>query len=600
MIRSVQGRSWLEPWMAGWQSMRLADALRTLRIGCTVVAQSEPENWHKLVDDPRRFTVVDLELHSGLELGRDAYNSKCLATVRKTGRTHLGRRAGFNDLWVPVLSRRQVNAVLACGPFLTASPTLESLREAWRVLSRSDAETEDEGFVRYVRCALGTHVYEGPALDALTAFVQRLAAVMAGAGPARLVDEHLAPWRDVLRLVPEARMWEIADDLVDRDRHVLWTAGLRTKDLVREGTTRMPNHVVTIAPSERRGEGLGAAALMLRMNRLQRACAAFAAQTGDVIAGCVGDEAALLLTHVDAPRPERARSRLVSFAERVMRFTRRTLDMDVVCGISSAARTGAELPARHDEALWAVLWGLHKGQSVTLYSEEAGVHDASSPALLYRSSRALCESFALGHPQETSVAAQQMVKDVFWISGGSVEVMRSHFLGVLWELLAIAERRYAIDKRTASDLLASITARLRETRTPRQVTEAFTSTVRELVAAAERPSALGLRAKLERACRLAEQAEPGQSVDPASIAARVGLSRAQFSRCFRDAYGVGFRRYVLSARVRRSQRLLRETSLRIGRVGTESGFSSPSYFVQAFKRETGMTPQQYKEKIRRR
>jgi AraC-like DNA-binding protein len=212
----------------------------------------------------------------------------------------------------------------------------------------------------------------------------------------------------------------------------------------------------------------------------------------------------------------------------------------------------------------------------------------------------LCEGFTRGHPQETSVAAQQMVKDVFWISGGSLEVMRSHFLGVLWELLALAERRYAFDGRTASDLLASITARLRAARTPRQMTEAFTSTVRELLAAAERPSVLGLRATLERACRLAEQAEPGQLVDPSTIAARVGLSRAHFSRSFREAYGMGFRRFVLTERVRRSQRLLRETGLRIGRVGTEAGFSSPSYFVQAFKRETGMTPQEYKGKIRRR
>ena len=237
---------------------------------------------------------------------------------------------------------------------------------------------------------------------------------------------------------------------------------------------------------------------------------------------------------------------------------------------------GGELPARYDEALWAVLWGLHKGRPLTFHSE-AGAQVPTTTAGLYRSSRILYESFAVMQRREAGVAAQHVVKDVLWISSGNLEVMRSHFVEVLWELLSVTERRDVVDKRTSSEMLEGFTVRLRTARTTHDVTHSFTQMVRELLDTVERPGELGRRAKLERARRLVEQGQTNTKLDLASVAAGVGMSRSNFARCFRATYGTTFAEFVLRSRIERSKKLLRSTSLRVAEVSNEAGWSSPSY-----------------------
>jgi AraC-like DNA-binding protein len=186
---------------------------------------------------------------------------------------------------------------------------------------------------------------------------------------------------------------------------------------------------------------------------------------------------------------------------------------------------------------------------------------------------------------------------VLWISSGNLEVMRSHFLEVLWELLSLTERRDVVDRRTSSEWLEGFTVRLRTARTTHEVTHSFTQMVRELLDTVERPGELGRRAKLERARRMVEHGRAHARLDLDSVAASVGMSRSNFARCFRSTYGTTFGEFVLRSRIERSKKLLRGTALKITDVSNEAGWSSPSYFHQAFKRLTKMTPEQYKHRV---
>jgi AraC-like DNA-binding protein len=121
--------------------------------------------------------------------------------------------------------------------------------------------------------------------------------------------------------------------------------------------------------------------------------------------------------------------------------------------------------------------------------------------------------------------------------------------------------------------------------------------VRELLETVERPGELGRRAKLERARRMVEHGGPQARLDLDSVAAGVGMSRSNFARCFRATYGTTFGEFVLRSRIERSKKLLRGTALKIADVSNEAGWSSPSYFHQAFKRLTKMTPEQYKHRV---
>jgi AraC-like DNA-binding protein len=569
---------------ATYDALLAVPGLQALRIGCSYVAENGKDEWLPVLRDPRRYQLVPFELSFGLERARSEYNAACLAEVRRTKRTYLGQRSGYADFFVPVVAGRTLHAFMVWGPFLTRRPTADGLRREWQAMSGVPADDGDEAFLRYVRAALETHVFEGGALEALRHVLERFAARMVGESP-----RGGSGWGTIRRLIPESRMWDLAAELVDRDRVSVWSASFKGTDRLHEGFWHMPNHVLAVAPSERSDEDR--VDRLVRADALQRGCAALALELQDTAAGRMGDEAAYFVTHVRPEPKERLHGRLALLGERIVRQLRRRLGWEVVCGISRMAQRPAELPGRQHEAMWAVVWGLHNSARVTFY-EQAG--EPSSAAGLYRSARALCEAFAAGRAKEAVVGAEQVAGDALWISGGSVEAMRSHLLQVSWELVAITDQRHVIDESTTSELLERSSERLGRAGTTAEVSGAFTLLVRELLDVLARPGAAGRKAKLERARRFVEQGPPNEPVSLRAIAKRVGMSAPYLSRCFKKAYGIEFGQFILFARVERAKKLLHETEQKVALVGEQAGFSSPSYFHQAFRRVTGMTPEQYR------
>ena len=78
------------------------------------------------------------------------------------------------------------------------------------------------------------------------------------------------------------------------------------------------------------------------------------------------------------------------------------------------------------------------------------------------------------------------------------------------------------------------------------------------------------------------------------LAAVACLSPYHFSRSFKLALGVGPQRYVMQRRVERVKALMRRTNRPLARIAQESGFSDQSHLISVFRRETGVTPGQFR------
>lgn len=85
-----------------------------------------------------------------------------------------------------------------------------------------------------------------------------------------------------------------------------------------------------------------------------------------------------------------------------------------------------------------------------------------------------------------------------------------------------------------------------------------------------------------------------EDFDLARVAAHAGLSKFHFHRLFKSAVGVSPARYHTNVRLDATKRLLRETKKSVVAVALDVGYSNPSHFAQLFRRETGLSPSDYR------
>jgi AraC family transcriptional regulator len=78
------------------------------------------------------------------------------------------------------------------------------------------------------------------------------------------------------------------------------------------------------------------------------------------------------------------------------------------------------------------------------------------------------------------------------------------------------------------------------------------------------------------------------------LAAQAGLSRFHFQRLFKSATGVSPSRYHINLRMNEARRLLRESKMSVVDVALEVGYTNPSHFAQLFRRETRLSPSDYR------
>ncbi len=85
-----------------------------------------------------------------------------------------------------------------------------------------------------------------------------------------------------------------------------------------------------------------------------------------------------------------------------------------------------------------------------------------------------------------------------------------------------------------------------------------------------------------------------EHIDLDLLAGLAHINKYHLSHIFSREYGISPISYLLSLRIRESQRLLRSTDHSLAQIARFTGFSSPSYFSQSFRKAVGMTPAQYR------
>ena len=89
---------------------------------------------------------------------------------------------------------------------------------------------------------------------------------------------------------------------------------------------------------------------------------------------------------------------------------------------------------------------------------------------------------------------------------------------------------------------------------------------------------------------------PGKEYDLKKIASEAGISQDHFRHIFRQYTGYAFHEYLLKQRFALAVRLLRETNKSIGEIAELCGFSAQCLFTMFFKKRSGVSPRQFRNK----
>ena len=78
------------------------------------------------------------------------------------------------------------------------------------------------------------------------------------------------------------------------------------------------------------------------------------------------------------------------------------------------------------------------------------------------------------------------------------------------------------------------------------------------------------------------------------VAKAVGMSNSRFSTVFSQQTGQTFTEYLMYLRIGRAKELLRTTSVKGTQIAREAGYNDSHYFSYIFKKNTGLTPSDYR------
>jgi two-component system response regulator YesN len=78
------------------------------------------------------------------------------------------------------------------------------------------------------------------------------------------------------------------------------------------------------------------------------------------------------------------------------------------------------------------------------------------------------------------------------------------------------------------------------------------------------------------------------------VAAQVNLSPSHFSVVFSQETSTTFKEYLTEIRIKKAKELLRMTALRAAEISYQVGYSDPHYFSHVFRKNTGLSPTEFR------
>jgi YesN/AraC family two-component response regulator len=199
---------------------------------------------------------------------------------------------------------------------------------------------------------------------------------------------------------------------------------------------------------------------------------------------------------------------------------------------------------------------------------------------------------------DLEVLRDEFLQQVLTLSFQTPEETRWHLQYALMQLMETVKNRKSLGEREANHLYENLALAMERAGTTQEMVLAFQEALLKLSERMAGKETFLTAYSIERVRDYIDEhfREPLRIGRLAKIAK---VSVSTFGRRFKKLTGVGLEPYLQNLRIAEAKRLLKTGNLPVFQVGRDNGFKSNSYFVQLFKKKTGLSPQKFRRKFQR-
>jgi AraC-like DNA-binding protein len=537
-------------------------------------------------------SYIEAQAFFGQNERRKAYNHRMAARAAASRTLIIGTHLGMRDVFAPIVSADGVLGFLVVGPFLEAQLDAGEIRKRYRRLTGRAPSASDANYELYLRIILETPILTGARRERFLSYVTGMAEVLAGRGdPSQAFEKLRRNWLESEQECFDHVMWETAARFVDRLENPVLRASFGHGGALEVLRLRhRPTDVIALVP-DGRPASTDPTEWLVNARIFQRRVARYAHDTPGMLAGRLGDDGAFLLLRIPPTLSEARRRAQIARTVREMRELGARSGFALRAGVGSRAERGDELPERYEEAVKAAGAGWPEPHAIAFHPRGG---DASTGGNLNSLARELEAACRRSDPAELESVLERGVRAVLARAAGNLESARAHFESLARELAGALERSALLERRSSDTILRRLESELHSSQELLLLVAAFQRAARALVAAGVSPAKADREARLDMARALIDS-DPSAGLDLPRMARRVGLSVTHFSESFRQHHGVGFKRYLVGARIAKAQSLLESTPLPVQRVATLAGFGSYAHFSRVFREKFGVSPRAHRQ-----
>jgi AraC-like DNA-binding protein len=334
---------------------------------------------------------------------------------------------------------------------------------------------------------------------------------------------------------------------------------------------------------------------MVSASRLQWEALNVAREFPETVAGKLEDYGALFVTSALPSKSKvQAKLEIRDRMEAIRRRLEKKTGLKVLAGVGSTLDPGNKLAESRQQAVLAMNLCVSMGRSVIFYEDFAEKIPHLKNVGLRQALERLRKAYQGGSPQERGMARVEFIRQALIYTNERNESLRFCLLETFFILVDSLRGRLVAEEHV--DVLAdSLERRFLNASSIQEMLSLFGEGLEKIGKVGDRPSEAGRLARMEQIKHYVDR-HFTQPLRLGDLADKAGLSKSAFLRGFHKTTGRGFSQYLQGLRLDEARRLLRASPLTVGRVAQESGFNSASYFVQAFKRATGFSPNVYRER----